>query len=491
MPELTKPEHEIICGTIGMGKSYWVLYKIVKSFQYDRPCCYIDPKGDTYRNLLAFFATTTQGQEIWQRYRHRILLVNPVSHSEYIVGFNAIEPMDDFLFSKPDRVALLADNLTSHLRRQSGFEVNEAMRMQNILSAAIGILVQGGHGKYTIAELPYLFLPPQKDGKITPTYNRFVEKLLPEITHTGTNTFWKFQWPTMLPNDRREWVQSSTGRIYPYIFDEKSLMTTCAVQNSRLNFRRLVDEGQWLFVNIPYSLLSESITTLIGNLIVTKIFYACMQREPGQRHYRIILDEAKFFNTGPIDRLLETSRAYNLWLTMVVQSLNQMCRSREGRIDTSLRDTVLGIVRYWSAFHMMQREDVEDLTRMMYPLTGEKPRSLRASGDWDYYPAEIEKEQNARKLMDLGKREVILYDRFEGGEPRTYLTPDVIMDEPEQTEIDVFETQHLRLIGRPAEEVMREIKERKAGIEALFNVINQPTEERKIPLARFGGINGQ
>lgn len=48
MPELADPGHEIICGTIGMGKSYWVLYKIVRSFLHDRPCCYIDPKGDTY-----------------------------------------------------------------------------------------------------------------------------------------------------------------------------------------------------------------------------------------------------------------------------------------------------------------------------------------------------------------------------------------------------------------------------------------------------------
>ena len=133
MPELVEPGHEIICGTIGMGKSFWVLYKIVKGLLYGHPCCYIDPKGDTYRNLLAFFSSTTQGQELWERYRHRILLLNPVSPSDYILGFNAIEPMGEFLSARPDRVALLADNLTSHIRRQSGFEYNEAMRMQNIL----------------------------------------------------------------------------------------------------------------------------------------------------------------------------------------------------------------------------------------------------------------------------------------------------------------------------------------------------------------------
>lgn len=492
---ITEPEHEVICGTIGMGKSYWVVYKIVKSLLYDRPCCYIDPKGDTYRSLLTFFATTTQGQELWERYHDRILLLNPVSLSGYILGFNAIEPMEEFLVSRPDRVALLADNFTSHIRRQSGMEVNEAMRMQNILSAAIGILAQGGHGKYTIAEFPYLFLPPNRVGKepVKP-YNPFVESLLPNITHSGTNSFWRLQWPTMLPNDRRQWVQSSEGRIYPYIFDERSLMTTCTVANSRLDFKRLVEEGYWLFVNLPYPLLSEAITTLIGNLVITKIFYACMQRPPDSRHYRIILDEAKFFSTGPLDRLLETSRAYNLWLTLVVQSLNQLCRSREGRIDYSLRDIVVSVVRYWSSFSLTQSEDVEILASMMYPLTGMRPRMFRNSGDPDFFPAEVEKDQNARRFMNLGMRQMIMYDKFDPEQTRIYKTPEVIMDKPVQAELDRFEAEQLRRTGRPASEIMKEIEDRRAAIWGMLNTAPPPqpqaappTPSRKIPKAQFGG----
>ena len=93
MPQLLKPGHELICGTIGMGKSYWVLYRIVNSLIHDRPCCYIDPKGDTYHDLLAFLATTSQGQELWQRRKERIILLNPLSPGGWLVGFNAIAPL--------------------------------------------------------------------------------------------------------------------------------------------------------------------------------------------------------------------------------------------------------------------------------------------------------------------------------------------------------------------------------------------------------------
>ena len=344
--------HELVSGTIGMGKSFWILYKIAKSLERDTPLAYIDPKGDTYRNLLSYFAETPDGQRLYQKHRHRILLLNPVSASGQIVGFNALEPMVSFDHAQPDLIALLANSITSHIRRQSGFEIGEANRMQNIMAAAIGTLVHG-HG-YTLAEIPLLFLETygnERGKRVAETYNPFVKSLLPLVRHIGTQSFWRDQWSNWPVFARREWVQSTDGRIFQYLFDERMLYTVCTAEHARLSFRRLIDEGYWLFVNIPYPLLSDTITTLLGNLLITKIFYACMQRPPGQRPYRLILDEARFFNTGPLDMLLETSRAYNLWLTLVVQSLTQMARAREGYLDHHLIDTVLGNVRYWSVFH--------------------------------------------------------------------------------------------------------------------------------------------
>ena len=66
MPQLLEAGHELISGSIGMGKSYWVLYKIVMSLLHGYPCCYIDPKGEMYLTLLAFLATTSQGRELSQ-----------------------------------------------------------------------------------------------------------------------------------------------------------------------------------------------------------------------------------------------------------------------------------------------------------------------------------------------------------------------------------------------------------------------------------------
>jgi hypothetical protein len=343
------------------------------------------------------------------------------------------------------------------------------------MSAALGLLIEGGQGRFTLAELPLLFLPPERpkgERGETGSYNHFVQSLLPQVTHPGTLTFWRNQWPTWTPHARREWVASTEGRIFQYLFDERALLTLCTVENAVFDFRTLVDEGYWLFVNLPYALLSDTVTTLLGNLIITRILYACMQRPPQSRPYRLILDEARFFNTGPLDIILETSRAYNLWLTLVVQSIEQLCRSREGRVDERLKEAVVSLCRYFSIFHNVQ--DGETLARLMFPLTGQVPTGIKASGDWEYLPVPAEQDEHLRRFMNLRQREMVFYDKLGSEPPRVWRTPEVLMDRPDEATVQVFEAAHLQRIGKPVADIRAEIAGRQAQVTATFSTGTPP-----------------
>lgn len=467
------------------GQEFFVLYKILKSFEAGRPLCYIDPKGDTYRNLLSFFGFSKHGQEIWKAYRHRILFLNPVSKSDRIVGFNSLKPFEAFDHATPDLIALLANSLVSHIRRQSGFEMAEANRMQNIMSAAIGLLVEGGKGDYSLSEIPLLFrrhMERGEKGYKEAVRNPFVNELLKNVTHHGTRSFWENQWGTWSPQSRHDWPQSTEGRIFQYLFDERLLYTTCTVRNAVLDFGRVVEEGVWLFVNIPYPLLSDTISTLLGNILVTNLFYAAMRRTPGGRDYRIILDEARFFNTGPLDTILETSRAYHLWLTLIVQSLDQMARSHDGRIDYRLKETAVNNCRYFSVFHNLL--DGELFAEMMFPLTGQVVIGERQSGDFDYLPVIAEQNRYERRFQELRARQVVIYDKLGGKVPRVYFTPGVAVPQVEQGALDVFEAEHLNITGKPSVEIAREIREREEKVLSLFG----QTAPRKLPPADLGGL---
>jgi hypothetical protein len=465
MPQLLEAGHELISGSIGMGKSYWVLCKIVQSFLFGLPCAYLDPKGEMYLTLLYFLAATDQGRDIWEAYKDRIIFLNLLTPSPWLVCFNALAPLGGFPHASPDLIALLANALVLHIRHQSGFEMEEANRLQNILAAAVGLLVDGGKGQYTLAELPMLFRPSERAEDRrggAPAHNAFVRALLAETSHPGTLSFWREQWTTWTPFARREWVQSTEGRIFQYLFDERLRLTLCTVENATLDFRRVVEEGYWLFVNLPYALLSDTVTTLLGNLIITGILYACMQRTPGSRPYRLILDEARFFNSGPLEIILETSRAYKLWLTLVVQSIEQLCRSREGRVDERLRETVINLCRYFSVFHNVQ--DGELLSKLMFPLTGQAPIGIRASGDWEYLPVLAEQDEHRRRFMNLRKREMVFCDKLSGQPPQIWRTPEVLMDKPDERIVQTFEAAHLR----PVEAIRAEIAQRQERVRSLF-----------------------
>ncbi len=489
MPRIVESGHEIVAGSIGSGKSFWIIYKIIMSMAHNRPCCYIDPKGDTYQALLNFLATTTQGEELWDALSDRVIFINPVANCDHLVGFNAIEPISPFQHADPDRMALLANSLVSHIRSQSGFEMAEATRMQNIMSGSVGLLVEGGQGKLTLAELPLLFAPSyrrEKGKQILETHNPFVQSLLPKVTHHGTRTFWEDQWPTWTANARREWVQSTEGRIFQYLFDERSLMTVCTSEHSTLDFRRVVDEGYWVFANLPYTLLSDTVTTVLGNLIVSRLFYACMQRSPGSHPYRIILDEARFFNNGPLDVFLETSRAYNLWLTLVIQSLDQMARTRGGHLDEHLKETAVNNTRYFSIFQ--DASDAELFARLIFPVSGRVIAGYNwKMGSFEYLPVPAEINEHERRFMELGRRQVVLWDKRGGEPPAVWITPEVIMDRADEGYLAEFEAQHLAATGARKESIREEIRARQERVRGLFQAEDRP--KRTLPRMDLGGFS--
>jgi hypothetical protein len=187
-----------------------------------------------------------------------------------------------------------------------------------------------------------------------------------------------------------------------------------------------------------------------------------------------------------LEMILETSRAYNLWLTMVVQSLEQMCRTVDGRVDERLKETAINLCRYFTVFHDIQ--DGPTLAQIMYPLTGQVVIGQRRSGDWEYLPVMAEKAEHERRFQLLDKRQVILFDKLGDQPAKVYRTPEVNIPHIERSALDHFEAEHLQIIGRPAGEIMREINERQQRIQALLDTSSVEIPKRTIPFRDFGGL---
>ena len=96
------------------------------------------------------------------------------------------------------------------------------MRMQAILSGAIGLIASGSGGQLTLAELLLLFVQTYSgNGKARKPddFNPLVKDLLSRTSHPGTLSFWRDEWANWTVQARREWVHSTTSRIQQYLFD--------------------------------------------------------------------------------------------------------------------------------------------------------------------------------------------------------------------------------------------------------------------------------
>ena len=135
MPRLVPSAHALVTGMTGSGKTYFLLWEMVRRLMTRQPFVLIDNKGDAYWDLLHFLATTSDGQRLWPQVRENIILVNPMTKSDYLTATNVIAPIEPFEFAAPDPIALLANSLTAYFKRQSGYDVGDAVRMQNIMTA--------------------------------------------------------------------------------------------------------------------------------------------------------------------------------------------------------------------------------------------------------------------------------------------------------------------------------------------------------------------
>jgi hypothetical protein len=86
--------------------------------------------------------------------------------------------------------------------------------------------------------------------------------------------------------------------------------------------------------------------------------------------------------------------------------------------------------------------------------------------------------------MDLGKRQVVLWDKLDGQPPQVWRTPEVLMDAPDHRGLTAFEAEHLAKTGAPKEEILAEISARQTRVRDLF-------DERERPAPRVPRRPGQ
>jgi len=283
--------HQYIIGQTGTGKSTLLLNMIKQDIDAGRGFCLIDPHGD-----LAQAAAAYMGNKgiYWQP-----------SNPNCQMGYNPLT------YVQEEYRPLVTSGIIETLKQQ--WSDAWGVRMEHIL-------------RFTLLAL--LSRPNSTLADIIPmaTKKSFRTQVLKHVTDKEVLKFWNDEFPNMNYKNAFDGVAPIANKLGAFMANPNVRKSLCEPQQS-LRFRKLMDEGTPLIVNLSKGQLGADVSNVLGGLIVSTLGNAAYTRvnirEQRRRPYYLYVDEFHSFTTEAFASALAEFRKYRLALIMVSQTTTQ------------------------------------------------------------------------------------------------------------------------------------------------------------------------
>ena len=121
-----------------------------------------------------------------------------------------------------------------------------------------------------------------------------------------------------------DYIVSKFGRFVT----NKLMRNIIGQSKSSFDFRKIMDEGKILLINLAKGKIGEENSNFLGLILVPKILIAAMSRqdtpEEKRRDFFMYVDEFQNFATPDFAQILSEARKYRLDLTVANQFIGQM-----------------------------------------------------------------------------------------------------------------------------------------------------------------------
>ncbi len=159
------------------------------------------------------------------------------------------------------------------------------------------------------------------------------------ITDPQVKQFWVSEFPNMNYKTAADGVAPIANKLGAFLAHP---IVRTALNNPAkpLRFRRIMDEGQTLIVNLAKGRLGADVANILGGMIVSTLALAAYSRqnlsENDRRPYFLYIDEFHSFTTSAFAGMLSELRKYGLALILAQQHTSQ--------IDNTVLEAILGNV---------------------------------------------------------------------------------------------------------------------------------------------------
>ncbi len=342
-----RTRHTYIIGRTGTGKTELLKNMAIQDIRNGEGVCIVDPHGDLVEDVL---------QYIPKERAEDVILFEP-SDMERPLGLNMLEAKD------PSQKDFMIQEMIAIFYKLFPPETIGPMFEHNMRNVML-TLMEDVQYPGTIADIPRMF-----------TDTNFQKYKVSKVRDPIVRSFWEKEMAKTSDFHKSEmlgYLVSKVGR-----FVENEMMRNIIGQPiSAFDFRKVMDEGKILLINLSKGKTGEVNAKLLGLIIVSKLQMAALSRadlpEDKRRDFYLYVDEFQNFVTNSFATILSEARKYRLNLIMVHQFISQLAQEKEGSsaLDTRMKDAVFGNTGTMICFRIGV-EDAEIIAKEFAPVFNE------------------------------------------------------------------------------------------------------------------------
>jgi hypothetical protein len=300
MGEDDRRRHTYIIGKTGVGKSELLKQMILQDIKEGKGIGVIDPHGDLIEDIL---------QMIPPERAEDVILFDP-SDTERPMGLNMLEAQteQEKHYVVSSIVGLMYKLYDPNKTGIIGPRFEHAIR-----NAMLTVMYEKGS---TFIEVVRAL-----------TDATFVQEILPKVEDPIIRRYWTDQIAQTSDFHKSEvldYIVSKFGRFVT----NKMIRNIIGQSESAFDFRRVMDEGKILLVNLSKGKIGEENASFLGLILVPKILVAAMSRQDipqdQRKDFYLYVDEFQNFATPDFAQILSEARKFRLDLIVANQFIGQM-----------------------------------------------------------------------------------------------------------------------------------------------------------------------
>lgn len=312
--------HMYVIGKTGTGKSTLLETLALQDIAQGRGMMLIDPHGDLAERIVG---------GIPPHRRDDVIYFN-VPDASQPFGYNPLKHV------RADKISLAASGLLEAFKKM--WPDAWGVRMEHVLRNALLALLEQPDA--SLADI--LRLLNDK------TYRSAVVE---NLANDQVRRFWKDEYDHYPPRLKAEAIAPIQNKVGAFLADPilRRILTS---PEQPIQFRRMMDEGRILIVNLARGQVGEDTTSLLGALLVTTAALAAFSRaevpEPDRQPFFIYLDEFQTFTTRSLATMTAELRKYGIGVIASHQYLEQ--------VEPEVINAVLGNAGTIIAFRLGPRD---------------------------------------------------------------------------------------------------------------------------------------